>query len=214
MMPELYIHPSSILSENVKIGKGVFIGPNCIIGFSNYNADNKKLLIKETLLNEVTIGDNCKIMGNAVICQGVTLGGSNRIDYHSYIGENVTTGKNVDIKYGSRVYENVMIGNYCSISSFIAKNCIIGNNCIVQGNIIHSFKDVVYGEDELAPVIEDFAFVGMNSVVIGNVKIAKYSYIGAAAVINKDTLPYKLYIGNPAKEVGDAPRPYKKRPFE
>ena len=133
------IHPSSIISDNVTIGNGVYIGPNCTIGFPNYNTKNEELLTVDKSLNKVVISDNCKIMGNAVICQGSLIGENNRIDYHSYIGENVKTGRNVDVKYGSRIYANVKVGDNTSISSFVAKNCIIGNNCIIQGNIFHLF---------------------------------------------------------------------------
>ena len=208
------IHPSSIIGENVKIGNNVYIGPNCVIGFGNYHTPLSFLLNSEQTFQEVFIGDNTKIMGNVVICQGTTIGDNNRIDYHSYLGENVKTGSFVDIKYRARIYNNVEVGNYTSISSFIADNCIVGNHCIIQGNLIHKFKDVIYGTPEPSPIVKDYAFIGMNSVVVGKVMIEERSYIGAATVITKNTKPNRLYIGNPAKEIGVAPAPFLKRRHE
>jgi len=208
------IHSSSVICKNAKIGNNVYIGPNCIIGFGNYHTDLSFLLNHEQIFQEVFIGDNTKIMGNAIICQGTIIGNNNRVDYHSYIGENVKTGSFVDIKYGARIYNNVQIGNYSSITSFIADNCIIGNYCIVQGNLFHKFKNVIYGTPEASPIVKDYAFIGMNAAVIGKTIIEERSYIGASTVITKDTKPMRLYIGNPAKDVGNAPLPFLKKPYE
>ena len=208
------IHHSSTIGKNVKIGNNVYIGPNCVIGFGNYHTPLSSLLNPEQIFQEVIIGDNTKIMGNVVICQGTIIGDSNRIDYHSYIGENVKTGSSVDIKYRARISNNVQIGNYTSITSFIADNCSIGDYCIVHGNLFHKFKNVIYGTPEPSPIVKDYAFIGMNSIVVGKVVIGERSYIGAATVITKNTKPSRLYVGNPAKDIGEAPAPFAKSPYE
>ena len=69
-----FLHSSSIIDENVEIGKdtkiwhwchiskNVKIGKNCIFGQNTFIGSN------------VTIGDNCKIQNNVSIYKGVTIG--------------------------------------------------------------------------------------------------------------------------------------------
>ena len=39
------------------------------------------------------------------------------------------------------------------------------------------------------------------TIICGNI-IGKYSFVGAGAVINKDILPFELFVGNPGKKIG------------
>jgi len=45
-------------------------------------------------------------------------------------------------------------------------------------------------------------WIGANAVVLPNVKIADGTIVGAGAVVNKDTMPYSIVAGVPAKEIG------------
>src|SRR5919112_221197 len=47
-------------------------------------------------------------------------------------------------------------------------------------------------------------FLGVNSSVANNVKIARDCLIGMGAVIHKDTEEGKVYVGNPGKPIKDS----------
>lgn len=48
-------------------------------------------------------------------------------------------------------------------------------------------------------IVEDDVFVGAKALVLPGLFLGKASIIGAGAVITKDTEPYGIYAGNPAK---------------
>ena len=53
-------------------------------------------------------------------------------------------------------------------------------------------------------VICDYAWIGANSLILESVKnIAEGSIIAAGSVLTKDTEPYCIYAGNPAKKIGE-----------
>lgn len=53
-------------------------------------------------------------------------------------------------------------------------------------------------------IIEDFAFIGVNAIIMPTCKyIGKHSVIGAASVITKDVPDYEIWGGNPGTKIGD-----------
>jgi len=51
-------------------------------------------------------------------------------------------------------------------------------------------------------IIKRFACVGVNCVIMPSVTLAEGSVIGAGSVVTKDTEPWGVYVGSPAKLVG------------
>jgi acetyltransferase-like isoleucine patch superfamily enzyme len=54
--------------------------------------------------------------------------------------------------------------------------------------------------------IEDFAFFGANAVVLPGVIVGEGAVLGAGAVAIADARPWTVYVGAPARGVGDRPR--------
>ncbi len=79
------------------------------------------------------------------------------------------------------------------IGVVINSKAIIGRNVIIAQNV------TVAGRDGKAPVIEDWCYLGANSVVLGGVKLGKDSYVGALTFVNKDVPDGAVVAGIPAK---------------
>ncbi len=47
--------------------------------------------------------------------------------------------------------------------------------------------------------IGDGSYIGINAVIIGNVKIGRHCVIGENSVVTKDVPDYTVVAGNPAK---------------
>ena len=47
--------------------------------------------------------------------------------------------------------------------------------------------------------IGDCSYIGINAIIVGNVKIGKYCVIGANSVVTKDIPDYSVAVGSPAK---------------
>jgi acetyltransferase-like isoleucine patch superfamily enzyme len=50
-------------------------------------------------------------------------------------------------------------------------------------------------------VLEKYSIVGAGSIVMQGVRLAKGTSIGAMSLVLKDTKPWGIYVGNPAKKI-------------
>jgi galactoside O-acetyltransferase len=51
--------------------------------------------------------------------------------------------------------------------------------------------------------IQDDVYIGANCTLMPNIIIGEGSIIGAASFVNKDTEPWGIYVGSPAKKIGE-----------
>ncbi|MFD2245107.1 acyltransferase [Pontibacter ruber] len=136
------------------------------------------------------------------------------------IGKNIYAGERVYLwaKDVLEIGNNFFIGR----DSQIQANCIIGDNVMfgnkvaVVGKYDHHFQKVGF-PIRLAPrimdkhynwkgldqttIIEDDVWVGYGSIVMSGVRIRKGCIIAAGSVVTKDTEPYAIYAGNPARKI-------------
>lgn len=101
------IHPSSIISKNVQIGKGTVIMPGCVI---NTNTTIGKGCIINT---KASIDHDCEIEDGVHISPGVTIGGSVKIGSKTWICigatiiNNINIGENSIIAAGATVISDI-----------------------------------------------------------------------------------------------------------
>ena len=136
------------------------------------------------------------------------------------IGENFYAGLRVYLwaKNKISIGDNFYIGR----DSQIEADCIIGNNVMfankvsIVGKYDHHFQKIgvpirlaprIRDEDynwkglDQITIIEDDVWVGYGAIIMSGVKIGKGCIIAAGSVVTKDTKPYHIYGGNPAKEL-------------
>ncbi len=108
-----------------------------------------------------------------------------------------------------RIGRGSEIGERCRIS--IANSLIIGEKVLLSPNVYITDCDHEYRNIDV-PVIEqgivqkgqkvsigDGTYIGINSVVVGNVKIGKHCVIGANSVVTKDVPDFCVAVGSPAR---------------
>src|SRR3989344_1134725 len=97
----------------------------------------------------------------------------------------VSLGSNVDIDSGFYLTTQAELGDYIHIGPYVA---VIGGKpgLLKMGN---------------------FTNVGAGAIILPGVTLRDGSVVGAGAVVTKDTEPWTIYAGSPA-------RPVKKRPKE
>ena len=104
---------------------------------------------------------------------------------------------------GVRIGSNTNISLRAKIDTRRGK-IIIGDNCyITYGCVILSHDATakrIYPNDDGSGtvIIEDNVFIGVNSVVLRNVRIGRNSIVGAGSVVTKDVPPNVIVAGNPA----------------
>lgn len=119
------------------------------------------------------------------------------------------------VEFGENSFANIgfmKVPNTCSKSKIIiGKNVSIAPNvmCICEANAnngkeINSYSYVVdkatCNEDIY---IEDEVWIGANVTILPGITIGKSAIIGAGSVVTKDVDSYGVYVGVPAKKIGD-----------
>lgn len=186
------VHPSSYISEKVKLANNVKIGPYCYLN------------------GNISIGENTELKSHVVISGNTQIGKSNTFYPFSNIGcdpqdlkykgedSNLIVGdsnifrENVTISRGTKdggMYTHINNNNLFMTGVHIAHDCKIGNenifvNQVTLGGHVNIMNNVV---------------VGGLSAIIQFVTIGSYSMIGGMSGIDKNVLPFSLAIGNRAK---------------
>ena len=179
---------SSYISDTAKIHSSVKIGPYCVIG------DN------------VEIGEDC-ILHSHVVVLGYTKIGKNNVFYpfssigstpqdlkykgeksFLVIGNNNTFRENVTVNPGTEgggLYTKIKDNCLFMVGAHIAHDCMIGSNIILANNA------TLAGHVE----IDNNAIIGGNSAIHQFVKIGKNAMVGGMSGLEKNLIPYGLYIG-------------------
>ena len=55
-------------------------------------------------------------------------------------------------------------------------------------------------------VIEDDVYIGANCTLMPNITVGEGAVIGAASFVNKDVEPWGIFVGSPAKKIGERKR--------
>ena len=140
MEKEYYSHPSAIVDEGCKIGKGTKIWH-----FSH-------------VMSDCVLGENCNLGQNVVVSPGVVL------------GKNVKVQNNVSIYTGVICEDDVFLGpsmvftNVTNPRSGVNRRGQYSKTTVKRGASIGANATIVCGHD-----IGEFAFIGAGSVVTKNI---------------------------------------------
>ncbi len=179
---------SSYISTKAKIDPSVKIGPYCVIG------DNVEIEENCILHSHVSITGHTKIGKKNKFYPFTSIGSSPQdLKYKGeksflIIGNNNTFRENVTVNPGTeggglctRIEDNCLF----MVGSHIAHDCKIGSNVILANNA------TLAGHVE----IDNNSIIGGNSAIHQFVKVGKNSMIGGMSGLEKNLIPYGLYIG-------------------
>jgi UDP-N-acetylglucosamine acyltransferase len=189
------IHPTALVDKNARLGKGVEIGPYCIIGPDVELADGVRLM------SHVVVEGRTRVGAHTLIHPFASLGLSPQ--HLKFKGE----GAQLIIGQGNIIREHVTlhlgteqgrmetrVGDNCflMVGSHVAHDCILEDNVILTNNVALG-GHVTVGE---------FAVIGGLSGVHQHVRIGKHAMVGGVTGVEKDVIPYALAMGNRAKLTG------------
>ena len=113
--------------------------------------------------------------------------------------QKITIGNNVQINArcwisgggGLNIGSDVLIGPHVIIHSANHNFNDINQSIYKQG---HTLKTVTIGDD---------VWVGAGVIILPGVTIDKGCIIGAGSIVTKNTEPFSIYVGNPARKIKD-----------
>ena len=141
--------------------------------------------------DKVELGKNVYIWHFSHILSGSKLGND------CILGQNVMVGPNVNIGSGCKIQNNVSI--YEGVE--LGKNVFCGPSCVFT-NVINPRAFIKRKHEYKKTVISDGATLGANCTIVCGVKVGKFAFVGAGAVVTKDIDDFALVVGSPAKKVG------------
>ena len=116
----------------------------------------------------------------------------------SYVSSKATVLPGVAIGDNCFILEDNTIQPFTSIGNNVVlwSGNHIGHHSVVKDHVSFTSHVVLSGHC----VVEPFAFFGVNATIRDGVHIAEGSLIAMAAAVIKDTEPWGVYKGNPAKK--------------
>jgi UDP-2-acetamido-3-amino-2,3-dideoxy-glucuronate N-acetyltransferase len=145
----------------------------------------------------------------AVIDDGCKIGKGTKIWHFSHImtgseiGENCNIGQNVVISPGVKLGSNVKVQNNVSVYTGVTcdDDVFLGPSMVFT-NVMNPRSAINRKDQYGSTIVEKGATIGANATIVCGIRIGKYSFIGAGAVVTKNVKPYSLVVGNPARHTG------------
>jgi bifunctional UDP-N-acetylglucosamine pyrophosphorylase/glucosamine-1-phosphate N-acetyltransferase len=160
---DVFIDINAVLIGTVRLGKGVKIGPNCVISNSQIGADTE--VLANTIIDNASVAENCRI------------GPFARVRPDSILHHDVHIGNFVEIKSSE-----IGAGSKANHLSYVG-DARVGSGVNVGAGTITCNYD---GQNKWPTLIEDRAFIGSGSMLVAPVKIGAGATIGAGSTITEN----------------------------
>ncbi|MFH1368204.1 MAG: acyltransferase [Elusimicrobiota bacterium] len=138
------------------------------------------------------IGEGTKIWYFCHICEGAVIGKNCNIGQNVFIDKGVRIGDNVKIQNNVSVYAGVEVED----GAFLGPSCVFTNVKNPRSLFPRERKDY------FGTKVGKGASIGANATVVCGHNVGSHSFIGAGAVVTKDTAEFSLMVGNPARLAG------------
>ena len=188
---DVSIDVNVVLEGTVKLGRGVSIGPNCVL--IDVTVEEGATIHAFSHLQEAVVAKDCSVGPYARLRPGTVLGEAARVG-------NFVEVKKSNIGAGSKVNHLSYIGD-CEMGSAVN---------IGAGTITCNYD----GVNKSTTDIGDGVFVGSNSTLVAPLTIAQGGFVGAGSTVTKEVGEHDLAVARarqknihgwqrPTKQTGD-----------
>jgi UDP-N-acetylglucosamine acyltransferase len=183
------IHPTAVVSGDVRLGSEVEIGPYAVVGDEVTLGPGTKVGPHAVIERWTKVGEGCTIGSSAVI--GTAPQDVGYQGHRSYvrIGDRTVIREYVTINRSKEPEGVTIIGNDCYLmtSSHVAHDCCLGDEVVIV-NLATLGGHVLIGNG---------AFVSSMVVIHQFVRIGELSLVSAQAAVRKDVPPYTILDHHP-----------------
>jgi bifunctional UDP-N-acetylglucosamine pyrophosphorylase / glucosamine-1-phosphate N-acetyltransferase len=157
---DVFIDINAVLIGTVRLGKGVKIGPNCVISHSQIGGGTE--VYANSIIDHASVAENCRI------------GPFARVRPETILHHDVHIGNFVEIKSSE-----IGAGSKANHLSYVGDARVGSGVNVGAGSITCNYD----GQNKWPTVIEDRAFIGSGSMLVAPVRIGAGATIGAGSTI-------------------------------
>lgn len=138
----------------------------------------------------------------------ISIGSNVRIDDFCILSGRIELGNHIHVAAYSALYggeAGVFVGDFANISSRVCVYSVsddYSGNAMTNPTVPGEYKDV----DSRPVHIESNVIIGSTSVVLPGVHLAQGSAFGSFSLIKRDSEPWSINAGIPAKKIKDRSR--------
>lgn len=151
------------------------------------------------------IGDNVKISDKASIYnhEKIEIGDNSRIDDFCIISGKIQLGKNVHIAPFCLVAggeKGIIFEDFTGLAYHVqvfTQSDDYSGQTMTNPTIPEKYKN----EFKKEVILKKHAIIGAGSMILPGVIIEEGTSIGAMSLVRKNTIPWSIYLGNPAKKL-------------
>jgi UDP-2-acetamido-3-amino-2,3-dideoxy-glucuronate N-acetyltransferase len=138
------------------------------------------------------VGAGTRVWAFAHVMDGAVVGRDCNLCDHTFIEDGARLGDRVTVKNGVAVWravtveDDVFLGPYATFT-----------------NDLRPRSGQRLAPDEFVPTtVAQGATLGANTTVVCGIRVGRYAFVGAGAVVTRDVVDHALVVGNPARQVG------------
>ncbi|HZO88814.1 MAG TPA: acyltransferase [Chthonomonadaceae bacterium] len=151
------------------------------------------------LVESEEIGEGTCIWAYAHVMPGARIGANCNIGDHAFVERGAVVGDNVTIKNGVCVWEGVHLGD----GVFVGPNAVFTNDLYPRSPRLGAAAARYQDKSWLQPTyVEEGVTIGANATILCGVRLGRYAFIGAGAVVTRDVAPHAMMLGAPARQRG------------
>jgi bifunctional UDP-N-acetylglucosamine pyrophosphorylase/glucosamine-1-phosphate N-acetyltransferase len=160
---DVFIDVNAVFIGTVRLGKGVKIGPNCVISDSEIGAGTE--VFANSIIDQASVAENCRI------------GPFARVRPETILHRDVHIGNFVEVKNSE-----IGAGSKANHLAYVGDAEVGGGVNVGAGSITCNYD----GHNKWPTIIEDRAFIGSGSMLVAPVRIGAGATIGAGSTITQN----------------------------
>jgi len=183
------IHPSAVVAPGAELGRGVRIGPFCMVGANAVLEDGVQLVSHAVVDGHTVIGADSKLYPFTSVGlepQDLKYRGE---PTRCVVGARTHIRENVTIHRGTATGRGITrVGDDCMLmaASHVAHDCDVGDRVIVANNAVMGGH----------VTIGDGAVIGGQSAIHQHARIGRGAMISGVTGVAADVVPFGLVFGN------------------
>ena len=137
------------------------------------------------------LGDGCRVWHFVHISAGARIGQHCSFGQNVFVGNDVCIGNNVKVQNNVSVYDAVTLEDdvFCGPS-------------MVFTNVYNPRSAVARRDEYRRTLVCQGATLGANCTIVCGIRVGRYAFVGAGAVVNRDVPDFALVVGVPGRQVG------------